>query len=107
MIYLILYVAGIASIWWIFRVGWLEAIKTIVSVLIPSILIVLFNAKAGRLLFRNPIVGIISVLPTGLFIFQASQPLVVRIISWIDKKKKDFVDMKDVVDADLISKEDA
>ena len=90
MIYLILYVAGIASIWWIFRVGWLEAIKTIVSVLIPSILIVLFNAKAGRLLFRNPIVGIISVLPTAVFIFKASQPVVVGINSWIDKKTNRF-----------------
>ena len=69
MTYLALYIAGIASIWWIFRVGWSEALKTILSVLIPSVLIILFNAKAGRLLFRNPIVGIISVLPTAVFIF--------------------------------------
>ena len=107
MTYLSLYVAGIASIWWISRVGWSAALKTILSVFIPLVLIILFNARAGRLLFRNPIVGIISVLPTAVFIFKASQPLVVGINSWIDNKTNDFVDMKDVVDAELISKEDA
>ena len=75
--------------------------------LIPLALIILFNARAGRLLFRNPIVGIISVLPTAVFIFKASQPIVVGINSWIDKKNIDFVEMKDVVDAEVISKEEA
>ena len=107
MTYLVLYVAGIAYIWWVFRVGWSEALKTTLSVLIPAVLIILFNAKAGRLLFRNPIVGIISVLPTAAFIFKASQPLVAGINSWIDRKTNDFVDLQDVVDAEVISKEDA
>ena len=107
MTYLVLYVAGIVSIWWIYRVGWLEALKTILAVLIPSILIILFNVKAGRLLFRNPIVGIISVLPTAVFIFRGSQPLVSGINNWIDRKNNDFVDMQDVVDAEVISKEEA
>tara|TARA_Y100001968_G_C19329568_1_gene703566 strand:- start:36 stop:359 length:324 start_codon:yes stop_codon:yes gene_type:complete len=107
MTYLVLYIAGILSIWWIYRVGWLEALKTILSVLIPSILIILFNVKAGRLLFRNPVVGIISVLPTAVFIYRGSQPLVVGINNWIDRKNTDFVEMKDVVDTEVISKEDA
>ena len=107
MTYLALYIAGIASIWWISRAGWAEALKTVLSVLIPSALIILLNAKAGRLLFRNPIVGIISVLPTAVFIFKASQPLVVEIHSLIDKKTNGSVDMKDIVDAEVISKEDA
>ncbi|WP_320668098.1 hypothetical protein [Prochlorococcus sp. MIT 1307] len=107
MTYLALYVAGIAFIWWVFRDGWAEPLKTILSVLIPLALIILFNARAGRLLFRNPIVGIISVLPTAVFIFKASQPIVVGINSWIDKKNIDFVEMKDVVDAEVISKEEA
>ena len=107
MTHLVLYIAGIASIWWIFRVGWSEALKTILGILIPSVLIILFNAKAGRLLFRNPIVGIISVLPTAVFIFKVSQPLLLGINTWIDKKTNDFAYMKDVVDAEVISKEDA
>ena len=107
MTYLGLYIAAIASVWWIFRVGWSEALKTILSVLIPSVLIILFNAKAGRLLFRNPLIGIISVLPTAVFIYQASQPFVCGINNWIDRKNNDFVDMHDVVDTELISKEDA
>jgi len=107
MTYIALYVFAIASVWWISRVGWSEALKAILSVLIPSVLIILFNVKAGRLLFRNPIVGIISILPTAVFIFKASEPLVAGINSWIDKKTNDFVDMKDVVDAEVISKEDA
>ncbi len=107
MTYLFLYAAGIASLWWISRVGWTEALKTILSVVIPSILIILFNVKAGRLLFRNPIVGIISLLPAAVFIFKASQPVVVGINSWIDKNTNKFVDMKDIVDVEVISKEDA
>ena len=106
MTYLVLYIAGILSIWWIYRVGWLEALKTILSVLIPSILIILFNVKAGRLLFRNPVVGIISVLPTAVFIYRGSQPLVIGINDWIDRKTNDFVDMQDVVETEVISKED-
>ena len=107
MAYLVIYVAGIVSIWWIYRVGWLEALKTILAVLIPSILIILFNVKAGRLLFRNPVVGIVSVLPTAIFIYRGSQPLVSGINNWIDRKINDFVYMPEVIDTDVISKEDA
>ncbi len=107
MIYLFLYIAGIAAIWWIYQVGWSTALKTFVSVIIPSLLIVLFNIKAGRLLFRSPVVGIISVLPTAIFIFRWSQPLVIGINNWIDRKLSHFVDSQSVVDTELISKEDA
>ncbi len=89
------------------RVGWPEALKIILSILISSILIILFNVRAGRLLFRNPIAGIIGVLPAAVFIFNASQPLVAGINRWIDKKTNKFVDLKDVVNAEVISKEDA
>ena len=106
MTYIVLYAAVIASIWWISRVGWTEALKIILSVLIPSVLIILFNVKAGRLLFRNPMVGIIAVLPTAVFIFKASQPFVLGINSWIDKKTNGTTFEKDVVDAEVISKED-
>tara|TARA_Y100001968_G_scaffold283437_1_gene282070 strand:+ start:1242 stop:1568 length:327 start_codon:yes stop_codon:yes gene_type:complete len=106
MTYFVLYIAGIASIWWVYRVGWTEALKTILSVLIPSILIILFNAKAGRLLFKSPIIGLISLLPTAFFIYRGSKPLVFGINSWIDSKRNEFVDSHDdVVDAEVISKE--
>tara|TARA_Y100001968_G_scaffold279489_1_gene275460 strand:+ start:226 stop:549 length:324 start_codon:yes stop_codon:yes gene_type:complete len=105
MTYLVLYIAGIASIWWIYRVGWTEALKTILSILIPSIFIILFNVKAGRLIFKNPLVGIISVLPTAFFIYRGSKPLVFRINSWIDRKRNEFVNSQEVVDAEVISKE--
>ncbi len=107
MTYLALYIAGIASIWWIFRVGWSEGFKTIVSVLIPLVLIIIFNARAGRLLFRNPFVGLISVLPTAIFIYKGSQPFVNGINSWIDRKTNDSVESQNVVDTEVISKEDA
>ena len=96
-----------AVIWWIYRLGWVEALKLTVSILIPSALIILFNLKAGRLLFKSPIIGIISVLPTALFIYRGSQPLVLGINSWIERKTDGFVDSKKVVDAEVISKEDA
>ena len=107
MTYLSLYICGLAVIWWIYRLGWVEALKLTVSILIPSALIILFNIKAGRLLFKSPIIGIISVLPTALFIYRGSQPLVLGINSWIERKTDGFVDSKKVVDAEVISKEDA
>ncbi len=107
MTYFLLYFFGIASIWWVYRVGWSEAIKTIISVLIPSLLIILFNVKAGRLIFKNPAVGIISVLPTAIFIYRGSKPLVFSINNWIDRKRNEFVESKEVVDAEVVSKEEA
>ena len=106
MTYFILYFFGIASIWWVYRVGWTEALKTILSILIPSLLIILFNIKAGRLIFRNPAVGIISTLPTVFFIYRGSKPLVSGINIWIDKKRNEFVDSQDIVDAEVISKDE-
>ena len=107
MTYFVLYFFGIASIWWVYRVGWSEAIKTIISVLIPSLLIILFNVKAGRLIFKNPAVGIISVLPTAIFIYRGSKPLVFGINNWIDSKRNEFVYSQEVVDAEVVSKEEA
>ena len=106
MTYLFIYIVGIASIWWVYRVGWTEALKTILSVLIPSLLIILFNVKAGRLIFKNPAIGIISVLPTALFIYRGSQPLVFGINSWIERKRDEVMDSKDIVDTEVISKEE-
>ena len=106
MTYFILYFFGIASIWWVYRVGWTEALKTIISVLIPSVLIILFNVKAGRIIFKTPAVGIISVLPTAIFIYQGSKPIVFGINGWIDRKRNEFVDSKEVVDTEVVSKEE-
>ena len=107
MTYLVLYIAGIICIWWVYRVGWREALKKILSVLIPSALIILFNIKAGRLLFKSPIVGVISILPTAIFIYRGSLPLVTGINRWIDKTTNEFSEYQDVVEAEVISKEDA
>ncbi len=107
MTYIIIYIVGIASIWWIYRVGFSKALKDILSILIPSILIILFNAKAGSLLFRNPAVGILSSIPTAIFIYKASLPLVASIHNWVDQKGNNYVHEKDIIDVQIISKEDA
>ena len=107
MTYFVLYIAGIASIWWVYRVGWTEALKTILSVLIPSVLIIIFNVKAGRLIFKNPVVGIISVLPATIVIYRGSKPIVFGINNWIDRKRNEYVNSQDVVDTEVISKEEA
>ena len=107
MTYVALYIAGIACIWWSYRIGRQEALKKILSVLIPSALIILFNVKAGRLLFRSPVVGVISILPTAIFIYRGSLPLVERMNNWIDRNANDSESSQDVVDAEVISKEDA
>ena len=105
MTYLFLYFAGLATIWWVYKVGWTEALKTILSILIPSLLIILFNIKAGRLIFKNPAVGIISVLPTALLIYRGSQPIVFAINSWIDRKRNQFMDSKEVIDAEVVTED--
>ncbi len=105
MTYLFLYVVGIILIWWTYRVGWLEALKTVVKVMVPSIIIVLFNIKAGRLLFKSPLVGLLSAFPTSIFIFRGSLPLVSYINNWIEKKINKYDD-SEVIDTDSVPLDD-
>ena len=102
MTYLFLYLFVLLFIWWIYRVGWFEALKIVISVIIPSVPIILFNIKAGRLLFRNPIVGILSALPTSIFIFRSSKPLVISINNWIENIRNKQKYSEDVIDTDSI-----
>ena len=106
MTYFFLYVVGVVLIWWIYRVGWIEALKTVIKVLVPSILIILFNIKAGRLLFKNPLVGLLSALPTSIFIYRSSLPFVASINNWIDTKGSKYEESKDVIDTDSIPLDD-
>ncbi len=87
MTYLFLYVVGITLIWWTYRVGWLEALKTVIKVIVPSALIILFNIKAGRLLFKSPL------------------PLVSYINNWIENKINKYDD-SEVIDTDSIPLDD-
>jgi len=105
MTYLFLYVVGVFLIWWTYRVGWLEALKTVVKVIVPSILIILFNIKAGRLLFKSPVVGLLSALPTSIFIFRGSLPLVSYINNWIENKINKNDD-SEVIDTDSVPVDD-
>tara|TARA_Y100000589_G_scaffold324531_1_gene360863 strand:- start:82 stop:405 length:324 start_codon:yes stop_codon:yes gene_type:complete len=106
MTYLFLYLIGLILIWYVYKVGWLATLKTVVSVIVPSLLIIVFNVKAGRLLFKSPIIGIISALPTSIFIFRGSKPLVSMINNWLDNKFS-FIDIqKDVIDTESYSVED-
>ena len=106
MTYLFLYLIGLILIWYVYKVGWLATLKTVVSVIVPSLLIIVFNVKAGRLLFKSPIIGILSALPTSIFIFRGSKPLVSMINNWLDNKFS-FIDIqKDVIDTESYSVED-
>ncbi len=102
MTYLFLYLLGLILIWYIYRVGWLIALKTVISILIPSFLIILFNIKAGRLLFKSPIIGIFSTLPSSIFIYRASKPFVSSINNWVDNKAKNIQFQKDVIDTEPV-----
>jgi len=105
MTYLFLYVIGIILIWWTYRVGWLEALKTVIKVLVPSAFIILFNIKGGRLLFKSPVFGLLSVLPTSIFIYRGSLPLVSFINNWIEnKRRKDYY--TEVIETDSVAVDD-
>jgi len=92
-------------IWWTYRVGWIEALKTVIKVLVPSVLIILFNIKAGRLLFKSPVLGLLSALPTSIFIFRGSLPLVSYINSSIENKVSKYED-SEVIDTDSVPLDD-
>ena len=100
MTYLFLYLIGILLIWYVYKVGWLAALKTVISIIVPSFLIILFNAKAGRLLFKSPVIGIVSALPTSIFIFRGSKPLVTLINNWIETKFNFIDSQKEVIDTE-------
>ena len=100
MTYVFLYLIGILLIWYIYKVGWFEALKTVISIIVPSLLIILFNVKAGRLLFKSPILGIVSVLPTSIFIFRGSKPLVTLINNWIENKFNFIDSQKEIIDTE-------
>ena len=106
MTYLFLYLVGIILVWWTYRVGWLEALKTVVKVIVPSALIILFNIKAGRLLFKSTVLGLLSALPTSIFIFRGSTPLVSFINNWIEKKINKHKDSEVVIDTDSVPLDD-
>ena len=100
MTYVFLYLIGILLIWYVYKVGWLAALKTVISIIVPSFLIILFNAKAGRLLFKSPVIGIVSALPTSIFIFRGSKPLVTLINNWIENKFNFIDSQKEVIDTE-------
>ena len=76
-----------------------------IKVIVPSLLIVLFNIKAGRLLFKSPVVGLLSALPTSIFIFRGSLPLVSYINNWIENKINKYDD-SEVIDTDSVPVDD-
>tara|TARA_Y100000766_G_C18574624_1_gene444159 strand:+ start:95 stop:415 length:321 start_codon:yes stop_codon:yes gene_type:complete len=100
MVYVFLYIIGLLLIWYVYKVGWLAALKTVISIIVPSFLIILFNAKAGRLLFKSPVIGIVSALPTSIFIFRGSKPLVTLINNWIETKFNFIDSQKEVIDTE-------
>ena len=105
MTYLFIYVIGIILIWWTYRVGWLEALKTVIKVLVPSAFIILFNINGGRLLFKSPVFGLLSVLRTSIFIYRGSLPLVSFINNWIENKiRKDYY--TEVIETDSVAVDD-
>tara|TARA_B100001996_G_scaffold235469_1_gene181804 strand:+ start:256 stop:573 length:318 start_codon:yes stop_codon:yes gene_type:complete len=105
MTYLFLYLIGIILIWWTYRVGWLEALKTVIKVLVPSVFIIFFNIKGGRLIFKSPIFGLLSVLPTSIFFYRVSLPLVSLINNWIENKRSKDYD-SEVIETDSVAIDD-
>ena len=106
MIYLFIYAIGMLLIWSIYKTGWQQTLKLVISVLVPSLLIILFNIKAGRLIFKSPIIGIISILPTSIFIYNGSKPLVSKIINWIDRDQNNISNQDDFIETEAFTVDD-
>ena len=106
MLYLFLYLVGLALIWLVYKYGWIQSLKTSANIIVPSFLIILFNIKAGRLLFKTPIIGILSALPSTFFIYRASKPITDFVNNWIDIKFNDMGNDKDVIETESIPLDD-
>tara|TARA_Y100000589_G_scaffold174338_1_gene165429 strand:+ start:907 stop:1227 length:321 start_codon:yes stop_codon:yes gene_type:complete len=106
MIYLFLYVVGLALIWLVYKYGWIQSLKTVANIIVPSFLIIIFNIKAGRLLFKNPIIGILSALPSTFFIYRASKPITALVNNWIDSKFNNLDNDKDAIETESIPLDD-
>ena len=103
MTYLFLYVIGIFVAWHTYKYGFIDTGKKIVNILLPSFLIIVFNLKAGRLLFKSPLIGILSILPTSIFIYRASQPFLSLFNTWIDNSTAKKEDMENVVETEVVN----
>ena len=106
MTYLFLYVVGLFLIWLVYKYGWIQSLKAVTNILVPSFLIIIFNIKAGRLLFKTPIFGILSTLPSTFFIYRASKPITVFVNNWIDSKFNDVGNDKDAIETESIPLDD-
>ena len=106
MTYVFLYIIGLILIWNVYRLGWLQTLKLVISVIVPSILIILFNIKAGRLIFKSPIIGLFSILPTSIFIYRGSRPLVSQILNWIDRSENNISNQEVVIETEAFTVED-
>ena len=67
--------------------------------------IILFNIKGGRLIFKSPIFGLLSVLPTSIFFYRVSLPLVSLINNWIENKRSKDYD-SEVIETDSVAIDD-
>ena len=103
MTYLFLYAIGIFVVWHTYKYGFIDTVKKLVNILLPSFLIIVFNIKTGRLLFKTPLIGILSILPTSIFIYRVSQPFLSLFNSWIDNSTDKKEDMENVVEAEVIN----
>ena len=106
MTYLFLYIISLIIVCQIYRVGWYETLKQSITILVPSILIIIFNLKAGRLLFKSPIIGVLSILPSSIFIYKASQPLVYLFINKVANIHNKNENFDDVIDTDSVKIDD-
>ncbi len=106
MIYLFVYITCVASALGIYYLGWQDFLKRMVSILLPSLLIIIFTIKTGGIIFKSPIIFVISIVPTVIFVYRGSLPLVGRINDFIDNIGNDCFTPDDVVEAEVISKKD-
>jgi len=52
------------------------------------------------------LVGLLSALPTSIFIYRGSLPFVASINNWIDTKRSKYEESAEVIDTDSITLED-
>ena len=107
MTYFILYFFGIASIWWVYRVGWTEALKTILSVLIPSLLIIgsKRNSPSGPAIAEPPLLSCVGAFFNMSFKkgVSSGKSLVVITLDTETTKERDSLAIKRVISFVLCS----
>ncbi len=106
MIYFLIYVLIIICIILTRYYDSKDLIKKFITIAIPSALILLFSIITGKYIYRSPVIAFSILLPTSILVYKSTGILMSKVNTWIDHEFSTDNQSYEVVDTEVISKED-